>query len=446
MKLKNNLFGVLIIFASCVIVHVNIGFAASIYTQQPTYTPPYFAGVVQQSLIDAALGEVNYIRKLAGVPGDLRLNQDYMNKAQHSAVLMDVNDVMSHYPTQPPDMPDDFFQLGYEGSGNSNIHVGWSFYNGVKTGNDSLLVSIKSFMDDSGERNIANLGHRRWLLNPPMQETGFGISSRNGYSAIYVTDRSREVEFDYDYIAWPVATQHPLSYFGSSQAWSVTLHRTVYAKCDDNVAVKLTRQRDGKSWSFEANGGDGYFNISDSIYEECIIFRPDGVGAYESGDSYLIEITGLRTINGDAAVITYSTSFIAESGNPSNRVALRVDGVGGSLDADRTTAEAGETVSITWVADSGYEFEAIRAYRTDDESVEVPLSCVGSVCSFTMPSYSVTVVVSFESNKLEESVGNDGGGDKGGGGCNAGPGAVIMLAAAVSILSRRKNVRCRKPS
>jgi uncharacterized protein YkwD len=345
--------------------------ATGIYTSQPTFSP-YYAGVVKQSVLQEALAEINRIRVLAGVPGDLTLNSDYTNKAQHGAVLMDANDVMSHYPTKPADMPQDFYELGYEGTSNGNIHYQWSYNNGVKTGNDSLLAAIKFWMADNiGENNIANVGHRRWILNPWAQQTGFGISSRGGYSVMYVTDNGRGDSYVYDYIPWPVINDHPLDYFDSKTPWSVTLHGSVYEKCDNEVKVKLTRVNDGKTWNFSAAGSDGYFNISDTVYEECIIFRPDNAN-YQEGEIWSVEITGLRKNTGETAVISYDTSFSNNRDDGSHSITLHAGAVGGNLTADKTTATEGEIVTVVYTPDIGYEFEAIWGYKTGDESMTVP--------------------------------------------------------------------------
>jgi hypothetical protein len=69
---------------------------------------------------------------------------------------------------------------------------------------------------------------------------------------------------------------------------------------------------------------------------------------------------------------------------------------GGSLTADKTVAAAGEVVTVVYTPEVGYEFEAIWGYKTGDESVAVPLSCSGNVCTFTMPDYPVTVRASFK--------------------------------------------------
>jgi uncharacterized protein YkwD len=291
--------------------HVNnVAFAVTdIYISPPTFSP-YYAGVVRQSVLEEALMEVNYLRLLAGVPGDLTLNDDYTNKAQHGAVLMDANDIMSHYPEKPADMPEDFYELGYAGTSNGNIGYQWASKGNVRIGNDSLIVAIKNWMDDSNSRsNIASVGHRRWILNPRAKQTGFGISSRGGYSVMYVVDGVRGDTYVYDYIPWPVKGEHPLNYFDIEVPWSSTLSASKYAKCGNEVQVKLTRNSDGRIWRFSATQSNGYFNIDDSIYEDCIIFRPDGVDHYNDGESWLVEVTGLKTKEGETTDISYTTTF-----------------------------------------------------------------------------------------------------------------------------------------
>jgi hypothetical protein len=78
-------------------------------------------------------------------------------------------------------MPQDFYELGYAGTSNGNIHYQRSILDGVRTGSDSLLTAIKFWMADSSGNNgnnIKNVGHRRWILNPRARQTGFGISCR----------------------------------------------------------------------------------------------------------------------------------------------------------------------------------------------------------------------------------------------------------------------------
>jgi thiol-disulfide isomerase/thioredoxin len=79
-----------------------------------------------------------------------------------------------------------------------------------------------------------------------------------------------------------------------------------------------------------------------------------------------------------------------------NSVVLQVEGAGGNLVVDKPIAEAGETITVVYTADGGYELNEIWVYKGGDESIIVPFSCTGNICTFTMPDYPVTVVASFK--------------------------------------------------
>ena len=302
--------------------------AEDIYEVAPTFSP-YSAGRVKKSVLEAALTEVNAIRKLAGVSDNVTLSDDFTNKAQHGAVLMDANDVLSHTPAKPDDMPREFYELGYEATSHGNIHSEWTSQNGVKTGtNITLQSSLKGWMDDKQAYNLPTVGHRRWILNPRMKQTGFGISTRRGYSVMYVIEDHSSMTYEEwqeflkwpiadEFIAWPVKSEHPLSRFDSEVPWSVSLCRAIFEECDKNaVSVKLTREGGG-TWNFSAAQSDGYFNLSPSsyAYDECIIFRPDNV-SYQNGETWTVEISGLKRKDSDESVtLSYITTFSGSSAN-----------------------------------------------------------------------------------------------------------------------------------
>jgi len=84
---------------------------------------------------------------------------------------------IAHYPQKPGDMPDEFYNLAYKGTSSSSIAYGFS----------SLMDSIMAFMkDNNSELNLSTVGHRRWLLNPGMEKTGFGQCGR--YYCTYILD------------------------------------------------------------------------------------------------------------------------------------------------------------------------------------------------------------------------------------------------------------------
>ena len=284
------------------------------YSVAPTFSP-YSAGVVKSEVLNEALKELNFIRKLAGVPNNVTLNADYTNKAQHGAVLLDANNVLTHQPSKPSDMSQSFYDLGYEATTHGNIFSGRTY---------SLRYSVKSYMDDNDRSNMTTVGHRRWLLNPRLKQTGFGISTQRGYSVTYVIEEAPEDYDEYtqwiqtwpingDYIPWPVKGEHPINYFGANVPWSVTLRTSAFKDyADSDIVVKLTRSSDGQTWTFRTTQSDGYFNISHTTYgrDECIIFRPDNVSEYRNGERWQVEITGLiKQDTNESATISYTTTF-----------------------------------------------------------------------------------------------------------------------------------------
>jgi hypothetical protein len=70
--------------------------------------------------------------------------------------------------------------------------------------------------------------------------------------------------------------------------------------------------------------------------------------------------------------------------------------------ADKTSAAADETVSLTIAAAQGYELETITVVKSDETTITVTLSGSGNSRTFTMPGYNVTVNATFIRNDEEK--------------------------------------------
>ena len=209
----------------------------------PVLSAPYAAGKVSDESLGQALAMLNQIRYIAGLDAGVTLNDTYTQMAQTGSMLNAANNQLSHYPSRPSGMSDELYELGYSGTSSSNI--------AMTSWRSSLLKSLMMWMDDSDSSNIDRLGHRRWILNPTMQQTGFGYAVSNSgaaYSSVYV--------FDYDYhntdvtgVAWP-ATEMPKRYFESSSAWSYSYGSSL----NGNVSVKLQCLTTGRerTWNFSS--------------------------------------------------------------------------------------------------------------------------------------------------------------------------------------------------
>jgi uncharacterized protein YkwD len=143
----------------------------------------------------AVLHRINYFRAMAGLPATVTLRDDYNAKAQAAALMMSVNNQLSH---NPPTTWQCYSDAGHQGASNSNLYLGVYGWN-----------AISGYMRDPGSGNYF-VGHRRWVLYPQTQEMGTGdIPPAGGHSpanALWVFDshlwESRPATRD-EFVAWP---------------------------------------------------------------------------------------------------------------------------------------------------------------------------------------------------------------------------------------------------
>lgn len=273
-----------------------------VFDVNPSVNAPYATGKVNTTALRAATERLNAMRRIAGLPG-VTLDQNLSENAQYGAVLTAHNNELNHFPKQPADMDQSFYTQARSATSTSNLSSG-----------RTLTGAVDGFMDDSDASNISSVGHRRWQLNPVLGKVGFGFAvPENGYGG-YVVEKVFDKSgsgCDYDFISWPASGNFPAEIFDGRMAWSMTLNPQLYAAPGKStVTVTLTRDSDGKTWTFSALRADGFFNVDTSSYgvNNCIIFRPDGVSAYEG--SYTVNVQGLKTQNGkEVADFTYRVDF-----------------------------------------------------------------------------------------------------------------------------------------
>lgn len=299
---------------------VTLPSAVQLFEEEPSCAAPYAAGKVGAAVLNAAVGRLNALRTLAGLPAvtaDGALNAN----AQYGAVLLGAVGELSHYPTRPEGMEDGFYQQGRSATSSSNIYMGTDA---------QPAGAVDAFMDDSDANNLMYLGHRRWQLNPALGKVGFGyaVSSVHtfyGKPSKFVTekvfDRSGG-DVDYNFVAWPSSGYFPAEQFGGDVCWSVTLNPEVYARPNKaDVSVTLIRESDGAVWTFSGDktypvaDSGSYFNVDNNGYgvDNCIIFRPEGVRTYAG--LYTVRIDGLKDRKGQALpLFSYQTYFFNASG------------------------------------------------------------------------------------------------------------------------------------
>ena len=281
---------------------------------------PYACGSLAPGFLQDGLNAINYARYLAGLPDDVTLDASYVDRAQHGSVLLAVGQ-FAHSQPKPSDMAQDFYDIANAATSSSNI--GWGY--------PTLADFNFGCMDDSDSSNIDRVGHRRWLLDPPLQKTGMGYAEAR--TDTFVFDWSRAGAVGYDAIKWPCAGPFPVEMFSAGTAWSITLNPDLYDWTAGGHTVTMRRVRDGHTWTLTAADTDklgDYFNFDTGGYgvADCFIFRPDpaSVGAYQIGDSFQITLSGgiFRSDGVTPAKVSYTTTFVSHLPLPAATVTTPV--------------------------------------------------------------------------------------------------------------------------
>ncbi|MCL4176590.1 MAG: immunoglobulin domain-containing protein [Verrucomicrobia bacterium] len=158
-------------------------------------------GTTAQPHKDSVARRINYFRALAGVPAVIGFSPVNNNKDQQAALMMSVNDALSH---DPPTTWTCYTAEGAEAAGKSNLAIG-------RAG----ASAVTAYIEDFGDNNAA-VGHRRFILYPQTQTMGAGDvpreGSRRSANAVWAYDSNyygpRPATRTY-YVAWPPAGYVP---------------------------------------------------------------------------------------------------------------------------------------------------------------------------------------------------------------------------------------------
>jgi len=256
-----------------------------------------------------ALLRLREYRCAVGLPWEeLVLDRDFNKKCKSATILLlkGGRGDNPHRIDKNPGVPADLFRLGQEGARRSNLHFGQS----------DIRHAVDGFMRDSDSRNIAELGHRRWCLNPSMGKTGFGRSE--GYVAMWAMDRSAKKVPEWDWIAFPPRGLLPVDLFAAGNAWHVSVNSAAFERPSQQEVrvsvrhVKNITMKRSKLLSIRPLKLD-HFSVGSSKYGSgrAIIFRPTGIQVLP-GESFYVEIDGVKKRDGEAFYfhkIEYFVSF-----------------------------------------------------------------------------------------------------------------------------------------
>lgn len=161
------------------------------------------AGTVSPAMERATRNRINWYRRMAGLP-NITLRPAWNKKCRLAALMMSANGTLDHFP---PESWRFYTSGGAEAAGKSNLGMG-----------DYGPADINSLIADYGFGNYA-IGHRRWLLYPPVRKMGVGmvVPDYPYYSAqaTWVIGSTSDGSWSRtrpkgsEYVAWPPAGYVP---------------------------------------------------------------------------------------------------------------------------------------------------------------------------------------------------------------------------------------------
>lgn len=272
------------------------------YKVKPSAQAPYRAGELSEAVIADTLKRLNYARWQSGL-NTLSLKTEYMQRSQKGAVLMKANNELTHYPSQPSDMDDDFYQEGYAGVNAS------ADYSGNVSWGDSLVDSIFGYLDDV--HNVEpNIGHRLSLLDKKADAVSFGFCGY--YSALSMYYAEEEPENNETYYAWPSAGFFPSEALDTQAKWHIITDWTI------NKGLKVTFETEHNTYVTS----EIYYDSSYSAFyfappKDMVNELTGGSRKFRDGSTVQVTLTGLIDELGNNIIVTYPVTFVAVSENGS---------------------------------------------------------------------------------------------------------------------------------
>lgn len=221
-------------------------------------------GTLDPRAIEDALVRTNLYRWMCGLAPVVE-DPVLSAKAQAGAVLLRDLGYLTH---QPEPGPACYTTDGDTACGSSNISAGYP----------TLAASVDAYLADFG---ISSLGHRRWLLHPPLQRTGFGfVEGAGSYGVQWIIGTgSTQIPA---FVAWPSASWFP----GDALVgrWSFSVRSADFS----SATVSVTRLSDGRAMEVTNVGqlpnGSGW---------NCLAYDVPGV---MSGHDYRVVVDGVQNV------------------------------------------------------------------------------------------------------------------------------------------------------
>ncbi|MCK5808567.1 CAP domain-containing protein [bacterium] len=254
----------------------------AISTIPSTSSPTCDAGELGWDHIDDTVRRLNLYRWLVGIGPSYSI-ESYNSQSQEAAMMMDVNNSLSH---SPPSSWLCYTSVGANAAGQSNLGLG--YYTPSST--------VDGYVIDTGNENT--LGHRRWLLSPGLGKVGIGHSGRGNSMFVFGGGGANDIGNDPDFVTYPAAGYYPIEMTGG--LWSITLIRGSFSGTPSATVVQLSNS---------ASLANTVTRMPDNYGDTGTIAIKFNGAQPQAGEEYQVTINGV-SLNGETS-LSYVTKLVS---------------------------------------------------------------------------------------------------------------------------------------
>ncbi len=280
---------------------------SDLYEVKPVTTAPYEAGLLKAQVKTDTLNQINYFRWLSGMD-NVKIYEPYMEYAQKGAVVLEANNILTHFPTKPSGMNDEFYNQGYKATSGNLLSSNFPRSSGNISHNSLMAYSIKGYVDDTN--NVEpNVGHRLSILDPKATDTAFGFAG--AYGVVDMLSSSTNKDIKDSFYSWPAPGNFPVESMDADAKWSIQLTNPNYYI--DGV-IDIVLKANGKTYSSKNNNFELYYDSSYNSYyfdipTELKRYLTDGTNNLINGKKVEVEVLNIADDSGNTYTISYPINF-----------------------------------------------------------------------------------------------------------------------------------------
>lgn len=348
-------------------------------SEKAPYEQSVMSDKAQQTLLDFS----NYQRWLAGLSSCSTGDSSVMEMAAKGAILSAASSVQGHYPPKPDDMDDDFYEIGYQGTG-GNLSYGHE--NTIKGGitairgltDDVLNLSNKESTSENGQfyQGYNTPGHRNTFLQRGANHLTYGAANEIllQYFEYAQSDPNKsgtftETDNNQNAYAWPSPGAFPCDEIDKDAVWTVYLNTDVINTGSKNLSIIITDLDTNETFvrNTVMHDIDGYregYSIT-NYWGKSISFTPPKASSF-AGKSYRVTIDNLFDSRGLPAIITYTINMFEYEGT------YDIDGTEYSMDSDGKLVAVNPTTEVPTTEAPTTEEPTTEEPTTEEPTTEEP--------------------------------------------------------------------------